>query len=158
MIKMLQDISNNTTMLCVEIPAKQGMLIFWLDEHLVYGLSQIATVLAPAQSISRCISVRAPGASPALTVPAWPPHWGSVPTCPTPSWLLGPAPMDAHGIPCCHRPPESPTTSALQGEQRGCFYRRPKMVFPFSCTWKQHLPGSLPENINLVGNTHNIQF
>lgn len=86
MIKMLQDINNNTTMLCVEIPAKQGMPIFWLDEHLVYGLSQIATVLAPAQSISQCISVRAPGASPALTVPAWPSHWGSAPACPTPSW------------------------------------------------------------------------
>lgn len=62
-------------MLCVEIPAKQQVLIFWLDKHLVYGLSPIAT--APDGNISQCISVRALGAPPAMTVPAWPPPQGS---------------------------------------------------------------------------------
>lgn len=70
--------------MCVEISAKQGMLIFWLDKHLIYGLSQIATVLAPAQSISS--SVRVPGAPAALSVPAWLSLWASAPGCPTPSW------------------------------------------------------------------------
>ena len=152
-------------MLCVEISAKQGMLIFWLDKHLVYGLSQIATVLAPAQSISQSISVRALGAPPALTVPAQPPPRSSAPGCPAPGWGSGTGPgcqalprRTPTGSSHRHQPPGSPTTSAPQGEQRGCFYRRPRMVFPFSCTWKQHWPGSLPEKINPVGNSHDTQF
>lgn len=54
-------------MLCVEISAKAGMFIFQLDKHLVYGLSQIAPVLVPAQSISRYIYLSALRAPPALT-------------------------------------------------------------------------------------------
>lgn len=50
-------------MLCVEISAKAGMFIFQLDKHLVYGLSQTAPVLVPAQSIY----LRALRAPPALT-------------------------------------------------------------------------------------------
>lgn len=92
-------------MLCVEISAKQGMLIFRLDKHLVYGSSQIATVLAPAQSMSQCISVRALGAPSALPVPARP--------CPDgPPWA-----PPLHSLPGCHRPPGNPTISAPQAEQ-----------------------------------------
>lgn len=54
-------------MLCVEISANAGKFIFQLDKHLVYGLSQIAPVLVPAQSISRYIYLSALRAPPSLT-------------------------------------------------------------------------------------------
>lgn len=152
-------------MFCVEISAKQGMLIFWLHKHLVYGLSEIVTALASAQGISGCTSVRASGTPPVVPVPAWPPlrlylllprsqlgWWDGL-------WLPGPAPTDPpiwdSLLPLA---PGSPPISVLQGEKCRCFYHRPGMFFPFSCTWKQHLSGSLPEKINLMGNTCDIRF
>lgn len=142
-------------MLCVDISAKQGMLIFWLDKHLVYGLLQIVTVLSPAQSIRQCISDRVLGVPPRS---AWPPALGLCPGCPAADWCSGVPQHILMGSPHNYLSIGRSTTSIPHGEPWGCFCHKLRMGFAFSGTWKHHLSGSLPEKINPVGNTHNIQF